>query len=312
MQESGQLDNTIIVVISDNGASGEAVLNGSVNEVEFFNGYIDTVEDGLKLMDNLGGPETYNHYPIGWAMGIEDTPYKLFKRYASHEGGIAGTAIISWPKGIAAHGKCGATTSTSATSPRQRTTCSGSPRPPPSRAFRRSRWNGVSFKVVLDDPAAPTGKETQFYMMLAPAASGTGGGSPTPSTPLQSAGWSNFDKDRWELFHIEADRSQCHYLAADNPDKLEELKASRSSEAAKYNGLPLADLEHHRDHDPVAALIRPAPGSRTDVPGTADVGMGAAVEIQGLVIRGHRRGDDRHDGRRGRVVQTRWRARRAR
>ena len=104
LEESGQLDNTIIVVISDNGASGEGGPNGSVNEVKFFNGYIDTVEDSMKFIDNLGGPETYNHYPIGWAMAF-NTPYKLFKRYASHEGGIADTAIISWPKGIAAHGE---------------------------------------------------------------------------------------------------------------------------------------------------------------------------------------------------------------
>src|SRR5262245_47391154 len=104
LEESGQLDNTIIVVISDNGASGEGGPNGSVNEVKFFNGYIDTVEESLRFIDNLGGPETYNHYPIGWAMAF-NTPYKLFKRYASHEGGIADTAIISWPKGIKAHGE---------------------------------------------------------------------------------------------------------------------------------------------------------------------------------------------------------------
>ena len=104
LEESGQLDNTIIVVISDNGASGEGGPNGSVNEGKFFNGYIDTVEESMKLFDHLGGPETYNHYPIGWAMAF-NTPYKLYKRYASHEGGIADTAIISWPNGIAAHGE---------------------------------------------------------------------------------------------------------------------------------------------------------------------------------------------------------------
>ena len=104
LEESGQLDNMIIVVISDNGASGEGGPNGSVNEVKFFNGYIDSVEESLKHFDDLGGPETYNHYPIGWAMAF-NTPYKLYKLYASHEGGIADTAILSWPKGIAAHGE---------------------------------------------------------------------------------------------------------------------------------------------------------------------------------------------------------------
>src|SRR5262249_55554191 len=87
LEETGQLDNTIIVVISDNGASGEGGPNGSVNEMKFFNGYIDKVEDSLKMIDELGSPKTYNHYPIGWAMAF-NTPFKLFKRYASHEGGV--------------------------------------------------------------------------------------------------------------------------------------------------------------------------------------------------------------------------------
>ena len=104
LEESGQLDNTIIVVISDNGASGEGGPNGSVNEAKFFNGYIDTVETACGATTSLGGPSTYNHYPIGWAMAF-NTPHKLYKRYASHEGGIADTAIISWPNGIAAHGE---------------------------------------------------------------------------------------------------------------------------------------------------------------------------------------------------------------
>ena len=138
LEESGQLDNTIIVVISDNGASGEGGPNGSVNEVKFFNGYVDTVEEGLRFIDKLGGPETYNHYPIGWAMAF-NTPYKLYKRYASHEGGIADTAIISWPTESLPTARCATTTSTSAISPRRSTTCSASIRPRRSRASPRSR-----------------------------------------------------------------------------------------------------------------------------------------------------------------------------
>ncbi|MCL2533693.1 MAG: arylsulfatase, partial [Nocardiaceae bacterium] len=104
LEESGQLDNTIVVLLSDNGASGEGGPNGSVNEYRFFNGYPDRVEDGLAKIDALGTPETYNHYCTGWAMAF-NTPYKLFKRYASHEGGIADPCVISWPDGIAARGE---------------------------------------------------------------------------------------------------------------------------------------------------------------------------------------------------------------
>ncbi len=280
LEESGQLDNTIIVVISDNGASGEGGPNGSVNEVKFFNGYIDTVEESLRFMDNLGGPETYNHYPIGWAMAF-NTPYKLFKRYASHEGGIADTAIISWPNGIAAHGEvrdnyvnvCDITPTVydllDITPP---ATVNGIPQKP---------LDGVSIKLALDDPAIPTGKETQFYAMLGTRGIWHKGWFANTVHAASPAGWSNFDKDRWELFHIESDRSQCHDLAAENTDKLEELKALWFSEADKYNGLPLADLNVLETLSRWRPYLAGTRESYLYYPGTADVGMGAAVEIQG-------------------------------
>jgi len=280
LEDSGQLDNTIIVVISDNGASGEGGPNGSVNEVKFFNGYIDTVEDGLRLMDNLGGPETYNHYPIGWAMAF-NTPYKLFKRYASHEGGIADTAIISWPKGIAAHGEirdnyvnvCDITPTVydllDITPP---ATVKGIPQKP---------LDGVSFKVALDNPDAPTGKEAQFYAMLGTRGIWHRGWFANTVHAASPAGWSHFDKDRWELFHIEADRSQCRDLAAENPEKLEELKALWFREADKYNGLPLGDLNVLETMTRWRPYLTGTRESYLYYPGTADVGMGAAVELQG-------------------------------
>src|SRR5215218_5584865 len=101
LEESGQLDNTIIVLVSDNGASGEGGPNGSVNENKFFNGVPDTIEENLRYLDELGGPTTYNHYPNGWAWAF-NTPFKLWKRYANYEGGTADPLIVSWPQGIAA------------------------------------------------------------------------------------------------------------------------------------------------------------------------------------------------------------------
>ena len=165
LEESGQLDNTIIVVISDNGASGEGGPNGSVNEGKFFNGYIDTVEESMKLFDHLGGPETYNHYPIGWAMAF-NTPYKLYKRYASHEGGIADTAIISWPNGIAAHGEVRDNyVNVSDITPTVYDLLGMTP-PETVKGIAQKPLDGVSFKAALADPDADTGKQTQFYTML--------------------------------------------------------------------------------------------------------------------------------------------------
>ena len=280
LEESGQLDNTIIVVISDNGASGEGGPNGSVNEVKFFNGYIDTVEESLRFYDDLGGPQTYNHYPIGWAMAF-NTPYKLFKRYASHEGGIADPAIISWPRGIAAHGEV-----------RDTYTCVNDITPtvydllgvtPPATVggVAQKPLDGVSFAATLKDPELPTGKDTQFYTMLGTRGIWHKGWFANTVHAASPAGWGNFDQDRWELFHIERDRSQCHDLAAEHPDKLEELKGLWFAEADKYNGLPLGDLNMLE----TMSRFRPSMATgRTNFayyPGTAEVGMGASVELRG-------------------------------
>ena len=103
LEESGQLDNTIIVVVSDNGASGEGGPNGSFNENKFFNGVADTVEANLERLDELGSPSSYNHYNTGWAWAF-DTPFPYWKRFAGYEGGVADHLLVSWPNGIDATG----------------------------------------------------------------------------------------------------------------------------------------------------------------------------------------------------------------
>jgi arylsulfatase len=283
LEDTGQLDNTIIVVISDNGASGEGGPNGSVNEVKFFNGYIDTVEESMRYIDHLGGPDTYPHYAIGWAMAF-NTPYKLYKRYASHEGGIADTAIISWPNGIKAHGEVRDNyVNVSDITPTVYDLLGITP-PDGVAGIAQKPLDGVSFKAALDDPSADTGKDTQYYAMLGTRGIWHKGWFANTVHAATPAGWSNFDKDRWELYHIEADRSQCHDLAADNPDKVEEMKKLWFTEAAKYNGLPLADLNI------LETMMRFRPyltGDRktfTYYPNAAEVGMGAAAEPRGQSI----------------------------
>ena len=280
LEESGQLDNTIIVVISDNGASGEGGPNGSVNEVKFFNGYIDTVEESMKYFDHLGGPETYNHYPIGWAMAF-NTPYKLFKRYASHEGGIADTAIISWPNGIKAHGEV---------RDNYVNVCDVTPTiydlldiAPPAEVggIAQKPLDGVSFKAALDNPTADTGKDTQFYTMLGTRGIWHNGWFANTVHAATPAGWSHFDDDRWELFHIESDRSQCHDLAAEQPDKLEELKKLWFDEAAKYNGLPLADLNIFETMTRFRPYLVADRKNFTYYPDNSEIGLGAAPELRG-------------------------------
>ncbi|AHC24296.1 MULTISPECIES: arylsulfatase [Mycobacteriaceae] len=280
LEESGQLDNTIIVVISDNGASGEGGPNGSVNEVKFFNGYIDTVAESLRFYDQLGGPQTYNHYPIGWAMAF-NTPYKLFKRYASHEGGIADSAIISWPKGIDAHG---------AVRDQYINVCDvtptvydllGIPEPSEVGGIAQKPLDGVSFKSALEDPNAVTDKRTQFYAMLGTRGIWHEGWFANTVHAASPAGWGHFDDDRWELFHIDSDRSQCRDLAAENPEKLAELQELWLSEAAKYNGLPLGDLNIFETFGRWRPLLVVGRTTFVYYPDNAEVGLGAAAELRG-------------------------------
>ena len=280
LEESGQLDNTIIVVISDNGASGEGGPNGSVNEVKFFNGYIDTVEDSMRFYDDLGGPSTYNHYPIGWAMAF-NTPYKLFKRYASYEGGIADTAIVSWPAGIAARGEVRDNYVNVADITPTIYELLGIGEPQTVRGIAQKPLEGTSFAAALADPAADTGKTTQFYSMLGTRGIWHDGWFASAVHPASPAGWSHFDDDRWELFHIASDRSQCHDLAAQHPDKLDELKALWFTEAEKYNGLPLGDLNMMETFTRFRPTLSGGRTSFTYYPGLAPVGLGAVVELRG-------------------------------
>jgi arylsulfatase A-like enzyme len=280
LEESGQLDNTLIVVISDNGASGEGGPNGSVNEGKFFNGYVDTIEESLPLLDKLGSPETYNHYPTGWAMAF-NTPYKLFKRYASHEGGIADPAIISWPAGLPARGEVRDNYINVADITPTVYELIGITPPATVRGVAQKPLDGTSFAATLRNPDLPTGKETQFYTMLGTRGIWHRGWFANTVHAATPSGWGHFEQDRWELFHLETDRSQCHDLAEQHPDKLEELKALWFAEAEKYNGLPLADLNIFE----VYARERPyLSGDRTSFtyyPDSASVGLGASVEFRG-------------------------------
>lgn len=200
---------------------------------------------------------------------------------ASHEGGIADPAIISWPNGIAAHGEIRDNyVNVSDITPTVYDLLGMTP-PGTVKGIPQKPMDGVSFIAALADPAADTGKTTQFYTMLGTRGIWHEGWFANTIHAATPAGWSNFNADRWELFHIAADRSQCHDLAAEHPDKLEELKALWFSEAAKYNGLPLADLNLLETMTRSRPYLVSERASYVYYPDCADVGIGAAVEIRG-------------------------------
>ncbi len=238
LEESGQLDNTLIIVVSDNGASAEGGPNGTFNEWEFFNGVPSTTERTLPHIDELGTPASNNHYNTGWAWAL-DTPFPYWKRWAGYEGGVADMCIVSWPAKIEPSKEI-----------RHQYVHAVDVVPtiydlldiePPEviKGHLQFPIEGESFAAALTDASVP-GKTTQFYAMLGQRSIYHEGWLACSVHP-PLAGWGNFDKDEWELFNLDADRAQSTNLAAQEPARLETLKSLWFYYAGIYNGLPLDD-----------------------------------------------------------------------
>jgi arylsulfatase len=237
LDETGELDNTLIVLVSDNGASGEGGPNGSVNENKYFNGLPDTIEEALPFIDDLGGPRTYNHYPTGWACAF-NTPFKLWKRYSNWEGGTADPMIVSWPKQISKTGMRRQYTHAVDIVPTIYE-CLGIEPPEVVKGYTQFPLEGISFGATFDDPEAKTGKQTQFYSMGGTRAIWHQGWKATAVSPSAPDMWAAYSTQRWELFDTENDPSECHDLAAEKPEKLQELIGLWWSEAGRYQAFPL-------------------------------------------------------------------------
>lgn len=245
LEESGQLDNTVVVAMSDNGASGEGGPSGTLDEFTPMRGGLGAVPT-LDRYAEFGDPGTKMNYSNGWAMAF-NTPYKLFKRYASHEGGIADPCVLAWPRGLSARGEVrDHYVHVSDITPTIYDLLGIDP-PDVVKGIDQAPLEGVSCAATLRDPHAGSGKHTQFYSMMGTRGiwhDGWFANTVHPPTAATSGhpGWSNFGGDRWELFRIETDRSQIHDLAGQHPDKLLELKALWHEEALRYHGYPLNDL----------------------------------------------------------------------
>jgi len=279
LEESGQLDNTLVMYCADNGASGEGSPNGSINEGKFANGFPDDIGQNLAMLDQLGTPATYNHYPTGWAAAFS-TPFRMFKRY-SYQGGVADPLVVCWPKGIKARGEVRHQYHHCTDIVPTILECCGVTMPASVDGVDQTPLPGVSMRYSFDDADAPTHKETQYYEML-----GTRGiwhkgwKAVTEHGPFSDLG--NFDKDRWQLFHTDQDRSEALDLAGEHPKKVEEMAALWMSEAKKYNVLPLSDLG-------VMGILKmefkpPVPPSRQYAyyPGTSTVPEHSAANTHGV------------------------------
>jgi arylsulfatase A-like enzyme len=278
LEESGQLDNTIIVAISDNGASAEGGPNGSVNEAKFFNGIPDTIEENIKYLEDLGSPATYNHYCAGWAWAF-DTPFPYWKRFAGYEGGIADMCLVAWPQGITARGAVRHQYIHAVDILPTIYDVLGIDPPETIKGYTQNPIEGESFRRTIDDPSAPE-REAQFYSMLGQRAIYHEGWLANTLHPPLS-GWGNFASDVWELYNLREDRSQVKNIADQHPDKLELLKGLWYYYAGVYHGLPLDD----RTPLELAFVPRPQPSKPRNryvyYPHCAEVLEGIAADIRG-------------------------------
>jgi arylsulfatase A-like enzyme len=277
LEETGQRDNTMIVVVSDNGASGEGGPDGSVNEMKFANGLPDDMASNLAMIDELGGTKTYNHYPNGWAMAF-NTPFKMWKRY-EFNGGSSDPCIVSWPKEIKANGEIRHHYNHAIDIVPTILDCLGVEAPETIKGHVQSNFDGVSMRYSFGDAGASGRRKTQFYSMLGSRAIWHEGWKAVSTHPTLS-GWSHFNEDTWELYHVETDRAELRDLAAEQPDKLRELISLWFSEAGANGAFPLDD----RDAVEIMTTPRPqltsARGRYRYFPDVAGVPEAQAVNIR--------------------------------
>ncbi len=278
LEDIEQLENTVVIAVSDNGASGEGGPNGSVNENKFINGVPDDMEENLRMLDELGGPNAYNHYPNGWAMAF-NTPFKMWKRY-EFNGGTSDPCIISWPAGVQARDEIRHHYHHAIDLVPTILDVLGVEAPETIKGHVQSSFDGVSMRYSFADGEAPGARSTQFYSMLGSRAIWHEGWKAVTDHPT-IAGWSNFNLDEWQLYDTETDRSELHDLAAENPDKVKELVNLWFAQAGANGAFPLDD------RSPVEIITTPRPQLSKPrsryryYPDAADVPEAQAVNLRG-------------------------------
>lgn len=280
LEKTGQLENTIVIYAADNGASGEGSPNGSVNENKFFNGYPDELAENMKYIDVLGGPDTYEHFPTGWAAAFS-APFKMFKRYSEYAGGTCDPLIISWPKGIQARGEVRNQYHHSTDIVPTILDVCGLEMPNTYKGTPQYPLSGVSMKYTFNSaPDSKTQKKRQYYAMLGTRAIWEDGWKAV-ARHVPITGQGSFDKDVWELYNVEQDRAEANDLAKKYPEKLDYLVKAWFEEADKNLVLPLDD----RTAVQQLGIERPseeAPRERyIYYPHTAPVPEGVAVNVRG-------------------------------
>ena len=237
LRRLGRLDDTMLVVLADNGASQEGGPFGVMHEMKFFNGILETPDEAVARIDDIGGPHSHTNYPWGWAQ-CGNTPFKWYKQN-THEGGVHVPMIVHWPVGIEA-GQRGTKrdqfVNVADVVPTLYELLDVDP-PDTYRGREQLPVTGRSFAHVLDDPAAPASNTLQYFEMAGSRAIVSG----EWKAVCKHTPGADYDTEPWELYHLAVDRSECRDLASDEPERLAGLIDMWWEEAERHGVLPLDD-----------------------------------------------------------------------
>ncbi len=280
LRAADQLENTIVIVMADNGASQEGGPFGVMHEMKFFNGILEMPDEAVQRIDQIGGPHSHTNYPWGWAQ-CGNSPFKWYKQN-THEGGVHVPMVMHWPAGIA-DGQHG-------TQRNQFVNVSdivptiyellGVQAPATLNGLEQLAITGRSFASLLDDANAPATNTVQYFEMFGSRALVAQDGASWFKAVTRHVQNTPYDEDRWELYDLTADASECNDLAEDQPAKLEELIGLWWSEAERHGVLPLDDrgielfaarFDEHSPHRPDRRYvyrppISPIPASASAAP----------------------------------------------
>ena len=235
LEQSGQLDNTLVLVLSDNGASQEGGPLGMVNAMGPYNFKPEPMAEKLKRIDDIGGPDTHSNFPQGWAMA-SNTPLRRYKQN-THGGGIRDPLVVSWPQGIAARGELRANFCHAVDLVPTLLELLKLEPPAVVQGVAQMPIEGESFAASLHDAAAPPRRQPQYFEMFGHRGLWHDGWKAVAFHPSGTP----FDDDRWELYHLGRDFAEVHDLAAAEPAKLQSLIALWWAEAEAHQVLPLDD-----------------------------------------------------------------------
>lgn len=242
LEKSGVLDDTIIVFLSDNGASAEGGIDGRFNAMRGQDITVRSegeIDFAYEHLDEIGTELSFNHYPTGWA-NCGNTPFQWYKIWA-HEGGIKDPLIIRYPKAIQEPG--GVRSQYHHVSDITPTILDiiGVDKPEFIKGVHQEPFHGISFQYTFNHADAPTEKYIQYYEVHG-------------NRGIYKDGWKavvnhcfteEYENDEWELYHVETDYSEKYNVAEQYPEKLQELKEDFMHEAGKYGVFPMLRFPMH-------------------------------------------------------------------